>query len=91
MLGPYTEVVDSEVQEALDGELERQRSTIELIASENFASPAVLVAQGSVLITMYAEGYPGNRYYGGLQLTDVVQQLALGRAKVLLVVPHANG
>ena len=65
MLGPYTEVIDSEVQEALDGELERQRTTIELIASENFTSPAVLVAQGSVMTNKYAEGYPGKRYYGG--------------------------
>ena len=59
MIGPYTEVVDRQVQEALDGELERQRTTIELIASENFASPAVLAAQGSVLTNKYAEGYPG--------------------------------
>ena len=65
MIGPYTEVVDVEVQEALDGELERQRATIELIASENFASQAVLAAQGSVLTNKYAEGYPGKRYYGG--------------------------
>ena len=56
MLGPYTEVVDSEVQVALDGELERQRTTIELIASENFACPAVLAAQGSVMTNKYAEG-----------------------------------
>jgi glycine hydroxymethyltransferase len=65
LIGPYTKTVDSEVQEALDGELERQRTTIELIASENFTSPAVLAAQGSVLTNKYAEGYPGKRYYGG--------------------------
>ena len=56
MIGPYTTTVDSEVQDALDGELERQRNTIELIASENFTSPAVLAAQGSVLTNKYAEG-----------------------------------
>src|ERR687898_56313 len=64
MIGPYTEI-DSKVQAALDGELERQRTSIELIASENFVSPAVLAAQGSVLTNKYAEGYPGKRYYGG--------------------------
>ena len=69
MIGPYTEVVDSAVQEALDGELERQRSTIELIASENFTSPAVLAAQGSVMTNKYAEGYPGKRYYGGCEFS----------------------
>ena len=65
MIGPYTEV-DTEVQEALDGELERQRNTIELIASENFASQAVLAAQGSVLTNKYAEGYPGKAVLWGL-------------------------
>ena len=90
MLGPYTEVVDSEVQVALDGELERQRTTIELIASENFASPAVLAAQGSVMTNKYAEGYPGKRYYGGCQFMDVVEQLAIDRAKELFGAEHAN-
>jgi glycine hydroxymethyltransferase len=90
MLGPYTEVVDSEVQGALDGELERQRTTIELIASENFASPAVLAAQGSVMTNKYAEGYPGRRYYGGCQFMDVVEQLAIDRAKELFGAEHAN-
>src|SRR3989337_92484 len=90
MLGPYTEVVDSEVQEALDGELERQRTTIELIASENFASPAVLAAQGSVMTNKYAEGYPGKRYYGGCQYMDVVEQLAIDRAKELFGADHPN-
>src|ERR687894_2011467 len=90
MLGPYTEVVDSAVQEALDGELERQRTTIELIASENFASPAVLAAQGSVMTNKYAEGYPGKRYYGGCQYMDVVEQLAIDRAKELFGAEHAN-
>jgi glycine hydroxymethyltransferase len=90
MLGPYTEVVDSEVQEALDGELERQRTTIELIASENFTSPAVLAAQGSVMTNKYAEGYPGKRYYGGCQFMDVVEQLAIDRAKELFGAEHVN-
>ena len=90
MLGPYTEVVDAEVQEALDGELERQRTTIELIASENFTSPAVLAAQGSVMTNKYAEGYPGRRYYGGCQFMDVVEQLAIDRAKKLFGADHAN-
>jgi glycine hydroxymethyltransferase len=90
MLGPYTEVVDSAVQEALDGELERQRSTIELIASENFTSPAVLAAQGSVMTNKYAEGYPGKRYYGGCEFMDVVEQLAIDRAKELFGADHAN-
>ena len=90
MLGPYTEGVDSEVQEALDGELERQRTTIELIASENFTSPAVLAAQGSVMTNKYAEGYPGRRYYGGCQFMDVVEQLAIDRAKELFGADHVN-
>src|ERR671915_1609967 len=90
MLGPYTEIVDSAVQEALDGELERQRTTIELIASENFASPAVLAAQGSVMTNKYAEGYPGKRYYGGCQFMDVVEQLAIDRAEELFGAEHVN-
>src|ERR687895_1655217 len=90
MLGPYTEVVDSEVQEALDGELERQRTTIELIASENFTSPAVLAAQGSVMTNKYAEGYPGKRYYGGCEFMDVVENLARDRAKQIFGAEHAN-
>lgn len=90
MIGPYTEVVDSEVQDALDGELERQRTTIELIASENFASPAVLAAQGSVLTNKYAEGYPGKRYYGGCEQVDKVEVLAIQRAKQLFGADHVN-
>src|SRR3712207_624493 len=89
MIGPYTEV-DSEVQEALDGELERQRMNIELIASENFASPAVLAAQGSVLTNKYAEGYPGKRYYGGCEQVDKVEVLAIERAKEIFGAEHAN-
>ena len=90
MIGPYTEVVDVEVQEALDGELERQRNTIELIASENFTSPAVLAAQGSVLTNKYAEGYPGKRYYGGCEQVDKVETLAIERAKRLFGAEHVN-
>ena len=89
MIDPYTEV-DSAVQEALDGELERQRATIELIASENFASPAVLAAQGSVLTNKYAEGYPGKRYYGGCEKVDKVETLAIERAKELFGAEHVN-
>jgi glycine hydroxymethyltransferase len=89
MIGPYTEV-DSEVQEALDGELERQRTNIELIASENFASPAVLAAQGSVLTNKYAEGYPGKRYYGGCEQVDKVENVAIERAKELFGAEHVN-
>ena len=90
MIGPYTEVVDRQVQEALDGELERQRNTIELIASENFTSPAVLAAQGSVLTNKYAEGYPGKRYYGGCEQVDKVETLAIERAKRLFGAEHVN-
>ncbi len=90
MIGPYTEVVDRQVQEALDGELERQRNTIELIASENFASQAVLAAQGSVLTNKYAEGYPGKRYYGGCEQVDKVEVLAIERAKQLFGAEHVN-
>jgi glycine hydroxymethyltransferase len=82
--------VDPEVQEALDGELDRQRLTIELIASENFASPAVLAAQGSVLTNKYAEGYPGKRYYGGCEQVDKVEVLAIERAKELFGAEHVN-
>jgi glycine hydroxymethyltransferase len=90
LIGPYTEVVDAELQEALDGELERQRTTIELIASENFTSPAVLAAQGSVLTNKYAEGYPGKRYYGGCEWVDKAEQLAIDRAKRLFGAEHVN-
>jgi glycine hydroxymethyltransferase len=90
LIGPYTEVFDSEVQNALDGELERQRTTIELIASENFTSPAVLAAQGSVLTNKYAEGYPGKRYYGGCEQVDKVETTAIERAKQLFGAEHVN-
>jgi glycine hydroxymethyltransferase len=90
LIGPNTKAVDSEVQEALEGELERQRNTIELIASENFTSPAVLAAQGSVLTNKYAEGYPGKRYYGGCEQVDKVENLAIERAKRLFGAEHVN-
>src|SRR4028118_699799 len=89
MIGPAA-VVDAGVRAALDGELERQRATIELIASENFASPAVLAAQGSVLTNKYAEGYPGKRYYGGCEQVDKVETLAIERARELFGADHAN-
>ena len=71
---------DDELQAALDAERRRQEEHIELIASENYASPRVLEAQGSVLTNKYAEGYPGKRYYGGCEHVDVAEQLAIDRA-----------
>ena len=82
--------VDPEVAEALDGELDRQRRTLEMIASENFVPQAVLECQGSVLTNKYAEGYPGKRYYGGCEHVDVIEQLAIDRAKALFGAEHAN-
>ena len=70
--------------------LERQNTTVQLIASENFASPAVLEASGSVLTNKYAEGYPGKRYYGGNQVVDEVEDLARDRVKALFGAEHAN-
>src|SRR5207248_4325727 len=74
---------DPEVAAAIDGERERQQSQIELIASENIVSQAVLEAQGSLLTNKYAEGYPGRRYYGGCEFVDVAERLAIERAKQL--------
>jgi glycine hydroxymethyltransferase len=82
--------VDPEVAEAIGRELERQQRTLEMIASENFVPAAVLEAQGSVLTNKYAEGYPGKRYYGGCEHVDVVEQLAIDRAKALFGAEHAN-
>jgi glycine hydroxymethyltransferase len=82
--------VDPEVAEALDRELDRQRRTLEMIASENFVPQAVLECQGSVLTNKYAEGYPGKRYYGGCEHVDVIEQLAIDRAKALFGAEHAN-
>lgn len=81
---------DPQVFEAIQSELKRQQSKIELIASENFVSRAVMEAQGSVLTNKYAEGYPGRRYYGGCEYVDVVEDLARERAKELFGAEHAN-
>lgn len=81
---------DHAVFAAIDSELRRQQDQIELIASENIVSPAVLAAQGSVLTNKYAEGYPGRRYYGGCEYVDVVEQLAIDRAKQLFGCAFAN-
>jgi glycine hydroxymethyltransferase len=82
--------VDPEVAEAIGHELERQQRTLEMIASENFVPLSVLECQGSVLTNKYAEGYPGRRYYGGCEYVDVVEQLAIDRAKALFGADHAN-
>ncbi|CCI82944.1 serine hydroxymethyltransferase [Corynebacterium otitidis] len=82
--------LDPEVFSAIGGELDRQRSTLEMIASENFVPRAVLQAQGSVLTNKYAEGYPGRRYYGGCEHVDVVEDLARDRAKELFGAEFAN-
>ncbi|MEO6079279.1 MAG: serine hydroxymethyltransferase [Steroidobacteraceae bacterium] len=81
---------DPDLARALDGERLRQEEHIELIASENYASPRVLEAQGSVLTNKYAEGYPGKRYYGGCEYVDVVEQLAIDRARRLFGADYAN-
>src|SRR5215207_995370 len=81
---------DPAVAAAIDGERRRQRDGIELIASENFVSENVLRAVGSVLTNKYAEGYPGKRYYGGCEVVDEVETLAIERAKTLFGVAHAN-
>ncbi|MFP4406242.1 serine hydroxymethyltransferase, partial [Rhodosalinus sp.] len=91
--GFFTETLesrDAELFAALRGELGRQRDEIELIASENIVSAAVLEAQGSVLTNKYAEGYPGRRYYGGCQWVDVAEELAIERAKALFGCGFAN-
>jgi len=81
---------DPEVAEAIANELDRERTTLRLIASENYASPAVLAAVGSSMNNKYAEGYPGRRYYGGCEFVDVSEQLAIDRAKQLFGAEHAN-
>ena len=83
-------VCDPEIAAAIGEELGRQRNKIELIASENFVSPAVMEAMGSVLTNKYAEGYPGHRYYGGCEYVDKVETLAIERAKKLFGAEHAN-
>ncbi|MCE7885357.1 MAG: serine hydroxymethyltransferase, partial [Actinobacteria bacterium ATB1] len=86
----HLENTDPEVAAIVERELERQRTTLQLIASENFASPAVLAATGSVLTNKYSEGYPGKRYYGGNEVIDEVEALAIDRAKQLFGADHAN-
>jgi glycine hydroxymethyltransferase len=82
--------VDPEVAQAIGQELDRQQRTLEMIASENFVPQAILETQGSVLTNKYAEGYPGRRYYGGCEYVDIIEQLAIDRAKALFGAEHAN-
>ncbi|WP_210507276.1 serine hydroxymethyltransferase [Naasia sp. SYSU D00057] len=88
-LAPLT-AVDPEIADVLARELDRQQSTLEMIASENFVPRAVLEAQGSVLTNKYAEGYPGRRYYGGCEFVDIAEELAITRAKALFGAGYAN-
>src|SRR5438045_5323076 len=81
---------DPEVFAAIAGERKRQQFGLEMIASENYTSPAVMAAQGSCLTNKYAEGYPGKRYYGGCEFVDVAERLALDRVKALFGAEHAN-
>ncbi len=81
---------DPELARAIAGEQQRQEDHIELIASENYTSPRVLEAQGSVLTNKYAEGYPGKRYYGGCEFVDIAEQLAIDRAKKLFGAAYVN-
>lgn len=83
----FLTAADPQVGEAVRAEYDRQQQNIELIASENIVSPAVLAAAGTVLTNKYAEGYPGKRYYGGCEHVDVVEQLAIDRAKKLFCEP----
>ncbi|WP_445151862.1 serine hydroxymethyltransferase [Baekduia sp. Peel2402] len=82
--------LDPEIADAIAKELNRQQTTLEMIASENFVPQAILEAQGSVLTNKYAEGYPGRRYYGGCEFVDIIEQLAIDRAKSLFGAEHAN-
>src|SRR5256884_8944714 len=82
--------VDPQIAAAIDDEVRRQHDGLELIASENFVSEAVLEAMGSVFTNKYAEGYPGKRYYGGCEFADVVEDLARDRVKQLFGAEHAN-
>src|SRR6187402_329594 len=86
----YLAQQDPEVWSVVAGEIQRQSDGLEMIASENYTSPAVLQACGSVLTNKYAEGYPGRRYYGGCQYVDVVENLARDRVKQLFGAQHAN-
>ncbi|HAH96947.1 MAG TPA: serine hydroxymethyltransferase [Firmicutes bacterium] len=89
-VNPILAKVDPELAQVIENETRRQGDKIELIASENFVSKAVLAAQGSVLTNKYAEGYPGKRYYGGCEFVDVAENLAIERAKKLFGADHAN-
>ena len=82
--------IDPDLWAVIQSENQRQEDHIELIASENYASPAVMAAQGSQLTNKYAEGYPGKRYYGGCEYVDIVEQLAIDRLKQLFGAEHAN-
>ncbi len=84
------ESADPQVAQAIADEIKRQHEGLEMIASENYTSPAILACQGSVLTNKYAEGYPGRRYYGGCEFVDVVERLAIDRAKALFGAEHAN-
>ena len=86
----FVKNADPEVGQAMERELQRQRRNLELIASENLVSSAVMAAMGSVLTNKYAEGYPGKRYYGGCQEVDVVENIARDRACRLFGAEHAN-
>src|SRR6187431_1930079 len=86
----FLEQVDAEVFAAIQRETRRLEGNLELIASENVVSEAVLEAQGSVMTNKYAEGYPGKRYYGGCEYVDIVESLAIARAKELFGAEHAN-
>ncbi|HSF79208.1 MAG TPA: serine hydroxymethyltransferase, partial [Steroidobacteraceae bacterium] len=92
MFGPDMTIAgfDPELSDAIEAERQRQEHHLELIASENYASPRVLEAQGSVLTNKYAEGYPGKRYYGGCEFVDVAEQLAIDRARKLFGAAYAN-
>src|SRR4030067_264056 len=86
----HLKLTDPEFFEAIKKEIERERENIVLIASENYASPSVLEVQGSAFTNKYAEGYPGKRYYGGCEFTDVVETLAIERARKIFGADHAN-
>ncbi|WP_030272480.1 serine hydroxymethyltransferase [Streptomyces sp. NRRL B-24484] len=90
VLNQSLHALDPEIAAAVDAELHRQQTTLEMIASENFAPVAVMEAQGSVLTNKYAEGYPGKRYYGGCEHVDVAEQIAIDRVKALFGAEHAN-
>ena len=89
-LYPWVNAVDPELAGVVQQEMDRQTSTLQLIASENFTSKAVLEASGSILTNKYAEGYPSKRYYGGNQFIDQVEDLARNRLKALFNAEHAN-